>query len=489
MGNEGLLGRPLGIEIYKLIKQLDPDRLVLHQDGGVNTRENSDFRNGPITVWEPGSFPCEAAFIAHEYLNLSVKQDPRLAPKFCGVMLPPVSLETRDQWLAGAGLNRRWGDACQDAAHALQRCYQKQGIEAARMDPACDGYDFWTIVDVVVRQGNTYSAQGFLNPFWEPKSKGYTPAEFGVFNAATALLLKTEPGHRIAVSGDRVKADFWISHYGEAPLKQARLAWTLRAEKTVLAEGTVEGGDVELGSVRSLGKADFVIPELQKPVHAVLQATLAGGPAGNQWDFWLFPKRGPQRVTGIAVSKPLLPMLAPLYTGLLTAGDPGAGQAPVLISLLGSSDVEPALASGKRVLLINGATGKPNVSLGWWSMGEQVGTAFAPHPALGDFPHEGYLSPLAFRILKTGRKLPSLAGLRPDDMFVVGEGLDSYFLYAGQARVKQGRVLMTFGLDLLSGHPEGTCLLDGLMRYVQSDAFDPQGEVALPAISANSNGR
>ena len=216
---------------------------------------------------------------------------------------------------------------CQDAAHVLQRHYQKQGLEAARMDPACDGYDFWTIVDVVVKQGNTYSAQGFLNPFWEPKSKGYTPAEFGVFNAATVLLLKTEPGHRIAVSGDRVRADFWISHYGEEPLKQARLAWTLLADKTVLAEGTVEGGDVELGSVRSLGQSDFVIPELQKPVHAVLQVSLAGGPAGNQWDFWLFPKRAPQRVTGIAVSKPLLPKLAPLYSGLVAAGDPGAGQA------------------------------------------------------------------------------------------------------------------------------------------------------------------
>ena len=489
MGNEGLLGRPLGIELYKLVKQIDPDRLVLHQDGTFNTRENSDFRNGPITVWEPGSFPCDAPFVAHEYLNLSVKQDPRLAAKFSGVMLPPVPLETRDQWLASAGLNRRWGDACQDAAHALQRHYQKQGLEAARMDPACGGYDFWTIVDVVVKQGNTYSAQGFLNPFWEPKSKGYTPGEFGVFNAATVLLLKTEPGHRIAVSGDRVRADFWISHYGEEPLKQARLAWTLRADRTVLAEGMAEGGDVELGSVRSLGQSDIVIPELQKPVHAVLRVSLAGGRASNEWDFWLFPKRAPQRVTGIAVSKSLLPKLAPLYSGLVAAGNPGAEQAPVLISFLGSADVEPALAAGKRVLLINQATGKPNVSLGWWSMGEQVGTAFARHPALGDFPHEGYLSPLAFRILKTGRKLPSLTGLRADDMLVVGEGLDSYFLYAGQARVKEGRGLMTFGLDLLSGYPEGTCLLDGLIRYVQSDAFNPQGEIVLPAMSTNVNGK
>jgi hypothetical protein len=483
MGNEGLLGRPLGMELYKLVKRLDPDRLVLHQDGTCNTRENSDFRNGPITVWEPGSFRCDAPFVAHEYLNLSVKQDPRLAAKFSGVVAPPVSLETRDQWLTNAGLNRRWGDACQDAAHALQRHYQKQGLEAARMDPACGGYDFWTIVDVVVRQGNTYSAQGFLNPFWEPKANGYLPADFQVFNAATVLLLKTEPNHRIAVSGDRVRADFWISHYGEEPLQHTRLRWTLRSDTRVLAEGTVEGGDVELGSVRSLGQADFVISELQRPLHAVLQVSLAGGPLRNQWDFWLFPKRAPQRVAGIAVSKPLLPKLAPLYSGLLAAGDPGAEQAGVLISFPGSADVEPALASGQRVILLDRTTGKPNVSLGWWSMGEQVGTAFARHPALGDFPHDGYLSPLAFRILKTGRKLPSLAGLSPDDMFIVGEGLDSYFLYAGQARIKRGRALLTFGLDLLSGHAEGTCLLDGLIRYAQSDAFNPRGEVALPAMS------
>ena len=170
------------------------------------------------------------------------------------------------------------------------------------------------------------------------------------------------------------------------------------------------------------------------------------------------------------------------------ADDPKAEQATLLISFLGSADVAPALAAGKRVLLINRTTGKPNVSLGWWSMGEQVGTAFAPHPALGDFPHEGYLSPLAFRILKTGLKLPGLAGLRPDEMFVVGEGLDSYFLYAGEAQIKQGRALLTFGLDLLAGYPEGTCLLDGLIRYAQSDAFNPQGEIALLAASAAPNG-
>lgn len=488
MGNEGTLGRPLGIQIYKLVKQLDPDRLVLHQDGTFNTPENSDFRNGPINVWQPGSFACDAPFVAHEYLNLSVKQDPRLAAKFSGVMLPPVPIETRDEWLADAGLDRRWGDACQDAAHGLQRHYQKRGLEAARMDPACDGYGFWTIVDVVVKQGNTYSAQGFLDPFWEPKPNGYTPEAFRVFNAPTVLLLVTEPSDRIAVAGDRIRADVWVSHYGDQALKETRVSWTLRADKSVLAEGVCSGGDVDIGSVRSLARAELVIPDLHQPAHAILDVALAETAVRNQWDFWLFPKRDTRSGAGIAVAPALLPKLAPLYSGLVAADDPEAERAALLVSFFGSPDVEPALASGKRVILINRTTGAPNVSLGWWAMGEQVGTAFARHPALGDFPHDGHLSPLAFRILKRGLKLPALPGLDPDEMFVVGEGLDSYYLYAGEARIKQGRALMTFGLDLLSGHPEGTCLLDGLIRYAQSDRFDPRGTILTLATAPAPNG-
>jgi hypothetical protein len=129
-------------------------------------------------------------------------------------------------------MDRHWGDACQDAAQGLQRHYQKQGLEAARLDPSCDGYDFWTIVDVVVKQGNTYSAQGFLNAFWEPKPNGYIPEDFRVFNSSTVLLLKTDPSRPIAVSGERIRADFWISHYGEQPLPGI-LPWAISRTKVI----------------------------------------------------------------------------------------------------------------------------------------------------------------------------------------------------------------------------------------------------------------
>ena len=479
-GNEGLLGKPLDKEIYQLAKRLDPDRLMLHQDGALNDAENSDFRNGPINVWAPGSVKTDMPFVAHEYLNLSVKQDPRLEARFSGAMLPPVPLATRDEWLKEAGLDRRWGDACQDAQHALQAVYQKRGIESARMDPVCDGYCFWTFVDVIVQQGKTYSAQGLFNGFWEPKSNGATAESFRLFNGPTALLLQTEPEVRIAAAGEAIKACFWIAHYGEKPLDKANVRWTLRAGDAVLAQGECDGGDVELGSTRLLAETALAIPSVDKPVHAVLEAEVGGQRSGeivsNAWDFWVFPKREKQDGAGIAVTKEILPKLEKLYANLAVAGTKEAEQADLLIACGRTPEVAAALAAGKRVLLASGTDGKPNVSLGWWWMGNQVGTAFAKHPALGDFPHDGSLSPLSFRILKQGRPLP-FAGILPDEMIVVGEGGQGYFLYAAETRMDAGRVLMTFGLDVLSGTPEGTCLLDGMIRYARSDAFNPQGVV------------
>jgi hypothetical protein len=81
-------------------------------------------------------------------------------------------------------------------------------------------------------------------------------------------------------------------------------------------------------------------------------------------------------------------------------------------------------------------------------------------------------------VFEEGRQLP-LKGMLPEDMHVVGEGSNSYFLYLGETNVGKARVLLTFGLDLLSGEPEANCLLDNIIHYVRSNAFAPKG--SLPA--------
>lgn len=127
----------------------------------------------------------------------------------------------------------------------------------------------------------------------------------------------------------------------------------------------------------------------------------------------------------------------------------------------------PAAEEGQRTLFVSQTDGAANVSLGWWWIGDQVGTAFADHPALAGLPHDGFLSPLFFRLVKRGRPLP-LAPIPSAKLIAVGEGRNGYFCYLGGDRT----TLYAFGLDILSGYPEAASLLDGMVDYCLSEKSD-----------------
>jgi len=515
MGNEGGFPSPLDKELYALSKTLNPRLLVLHHDGGRNTRANSDFKTGPTTPWVPGSFTSEVPFVAHEYLNLSVKADPRMDALFTGLYLPsltslglekagmekvraglprhmsdldsaPRDLNSFEAELKRLHLSRIWGDACVDAGHALQRSYQKQGVEAARLDPACDGYSFWTIVDVL------YQAQGIYNVFWGPKSCGATPEYFRMFNGPTAILKHADGHTPVAVVGQAVTNALWVSHFGEEDLKKTRLVWNLRADKVALASGSLETADVVVGDVRKLGVCTFTVPPLSKPVHAVLEAELitpkcvtGSSPTSNDmgsvtprvfntWDFWLFPKREAKDGKGMAATPTLFSVLVGRFPCLARSGTSEGDAASLLIASEGDPEALPALRAGRKVVLLDRCWAPDNAQLGWWLLGNQTGTAMEHHPVFGNFPHDGVLSPLWSRVVKR----PEL--LQPDDGYcgaeplMVGDGIHGYSLYLCQAKVGTGRLLRACGLDVLTDTPEGTNLLDELLGYACSDTFAPK---------------
>ncbi|MBR0067610.1 MAG: hypothetical protein IJQ00_08435, partial [Kiritimatiellae bacterium] len=232
MGNEGSFGPTLDARLHAYVKAMDPDRLKINQDcqsEKINPPEAADYLGGPIKPWPRGSFNPERPFVTHEYLNLCIKCDSRDEARYTGVWMPPATRKGRADWLAKFGLDHTWGDRLQDAQNALQRHYQQQGVEAARADPYCDGHIFWTIVDVVVGQGNPcfYTAQGLFNPFWEPKRGGFSPEEFARFNSPSCILLDVPDTKRVFASGDTLSADFLFANY-DAPLKDATLEWSLK---------------------------------------------------------------------------------------------------------------------------------------------------------------------------------------------------------------------------------------------------------------------
>ena len=253
MGNEGHLGSPLDHELYALIRRRDPTRLTIHEDGGMNTPRNSDYGSGRgAPDW--GASPQEQdprPWIHHEYLNLAVCRDPRTAPMYTGEYPPPVSPEAFRSHLESLGLTLAWGHACLDAGQQLQRIYQKQGLEWARLNPRCGGYIFWTIVSV-----EGYGDQGLLDQFWRPRAS--TPEFFRQFNRPTAVLAKMTPDAQILTSGEPLKIEWWISHFGREKLdgdnNPACVEWS------VVADGQAQHGRLNawpaglIGDVKPIGE-------------------------------------------------------------------------------------------------------------------------------------------------------------------------------------------------------------------------------------------
>ena len=473
-GNEAMLGPGAGRVVYEFLRKYDPDRFTIEQDGGVymrpdNGRGYADYCGGPLVPWPRGTYNPRA-FVAHEYLNLSVRFDSRDEADYTGLWEPPVTRQQRAEWLSRFGLTSEcWGDRLQDAQHALQAFWQKNGIELARQDPYCDGYCFWTVTDSVVYndKAECFTAQGLFSPFHRPKRGGLSAQEFSVFNSPSCILLDNEgvdrpepkedvcwrrpcdPAYRINregtnrvyTAGERIPAEFLFAHYGDGDLEDAKLEWRLVSEDgEVLDSGGKKIGTQRLGPARTLVKTGIRVPEVSRAVKARLEAQVESSEFSctNSWDFWLFPKRADAPV-------------------------PASG---TVVVVWGSEEEKKALASGRNVVSLANQTGESNYAVGWWWIGKQAGTAFKRHPILDELPYEPNLCPLHFRVIKEGLKLP-VEGFREEDMIGVGEGAESCYLYLAVRDLPNGRKhVLIAGLDVTTDTPEGRALLNGVYRWL-----------------------
>ena len=496
-GNEGHLGSPIDKEIYALAKKLDPSRLFLHQDGGTNycysgsqrndfgyresnvTVANSDFGTGSRYISPPSGGAAAWPWFAHEYLCVEIDSDPRLAWKYTGAQLPPVPADFYDPELEAAGLDVGWRDAILDSGLYQQRLWQKFGIESSRLDPDCDGYHYWVIVDV-----GLFGELGVFDPFWGVKKT--TPEYFYKFNSPTTILAAygqrpIGADQRILAQGESLNVDWWISHFEETPLNNATLTWRLETDSGVLGSGTVTDINAAVGDIKQVGTTSFTIPSIQTAVKANLIAVIDGTSVENSWELWLFPQFVPQAGSGdgLAASANVYNLIVPRYPGLALLGTPDAENAQVIITDRIDGPIMEALQAGKSVLALNLTGPEPGLHQEWPNA-RQKGTAVADHPAFGDFPHDGYLNYLFFRLLKCTVALndPTYSGV---DKLMVNRGVWplGYCGHVFQGNADQGKILGT-GLNLLNNNVEAVYLLDQFINYVRSPYFDPKGN--LPAM-------
>ena len=241
----------------------------------------------------------------------------------------------------------------------------------------------------------------------------------------------------------------------------------MRDENGVLLQGGFSCPLFEPGTAGVIGSETITLPKIEKPRKLIFQIALDGTEISNSYECWLFPEREKKALSHFVVSESIINHFRQFYRDVRPYGDPSMTPDDILIARPDDPIVADAEKEGRSLFIITYASPDPDVRLGWWALGTQVGTAFADSPAWGDFPLDPWMNALWFRMIRKGafdlREAPPIAGLRP---LAVGEGRDSYYLYLGESFENNRHVLISFALDVFKGTPEANYLLDSLLTYL-----------------------
>lgn len=392
--------------------------------------------------------------INDSYLNLDLEH------RYQGSRIGPSLYSAARTHLREMGLEHNAPVYYANSTRWLQQVV-KYTLEAARRNGVA-GYDLLGAIDC--HWHRTGYAVGLLNEFYEPKP-GITPQQVLQYNGESVLLIDADKRRNLE-TGTQWPVTVFASLYGAGTLTGGHLRWALLDDLgTVHDSGEILVDHLEAGRTHVIGRMSPRTPELDAPRKLTLRLHLTSATydVSNSWDYWVYPAR------------------------------PAGIERPANIEILRSlhaADVEKIAAGGSALLL--GAASLPTLPTTYQIMsGGRVNgnnaTVVHEHPALGDFPHEGWCDWQFQPMLEDAR---AVAFNDLDITFdPIVEVVSSYKLIRKQAnlfevRVGHGRLLVCT-MRLPRSDPGARYLLHTLLAYMSSPAFAPRHELDPAQLTQN----
>jgi hypothetical protein len=309
-------------------------------------------------------------------------------------------LPYQEQRLRANGFWER-GDALERLTEAHGLLHRKWTLETVRLYREIGGYVITGEADTPISTAGMWDDLGRLK---------FDPAAFRSFNADTVVLVGWDRHRAWIAGGDRSAPwDTWsysagalirphlvISHYA-ADVAPAEVAWQVGFPgEPPFAQGSYTTPlPITPGALRELLVAEFFAPSVTQPRQATLSARVQIGAtiAENSWPLWIFPAAPWADVAGVALFDPVgrlrhLTQIAPSVTRF-DAHQPQPDS--VVIATLWTDAIKAFARNGGRVVLLqvsaDSAGPIPALELPFWREAARV---CEPHPAWGDFPHDGW---------------------------------------------------------------------------------------------------
>ncbi|MGM9699082.1 MAG: sugar-binding domain-containing protein [Prevotella sp.] len=391
--------------------------------------------------------------ITHEVGQYAVYPNIREIEKYTGTLDPLNFKAIRDD-LKDKGLLSRADDYFK-ASGRLAAILYKEEFERAMKTKGNSGIQLLGLQDF---SGQGTALVGLVDAFWDSKELVDT-TWFRQFAAPVVPLARFGKANYRA--DEKFEAKVEIANYGADDIIASDVAWSLYTEtgKTI-AKGRWSTPRLAQGTNTFVGEMSADISFVSKATRATFEVKVENTPWRNTWNIWIFPNIEQLPSDGIVVTADI-------------------------------SDAKAALAKGAKVLLspkpeqVKGVDGK-FVPVFWSPVHfpDQAGTmgllCNPNHPALASFPTDMHSDWQWWTLAKRQKVLvvDSIPGLTPIvesvDNFTANRRLAS----VAETRVGDGKLLLST-IDLLSESTDPAIrqLLYSLLRYMQSDAFKPKGQI------------
>jgi hypothetical protein len=354
------------------------------------------------------------------------------------------------------------------ASGKLQVLCYKADIEAALRTPGFAGFQILQLHDF---PGQGTALVGILNPLFE--SKGYvTPEEFRMFCNQTVPLARMP--RMVYHNNDTVTAEIEIAHFGEKPLfKSAIVCRVSNSEGNSIFEQRFMMDTVRIGNCIPVGRFSFDPAGITEAQKLILEVSLDNTSYMNRWDFWIYPSHNEIDNGNVLVTDKL------------------------------DKNAEETLRKGGSVLLLtHGNVGKnkgAQVAIGFssifwntaWTNNQPphtLGILCDPkHPIFKDFPTEYHSNwqwwdPVTHSQAMIINDFP--AELKP-----LIQPIDTWFenrrlALAFETKTHGGKLMVSsIDLDnLTDDRVVSEQLKSSMLKYMNSQTFDPQVEVDLSEV-------